>query len=456
MTEIVPSCVNYVGKPQTSYKSKSRRKETTYLYPTQSGGVSSNNSNKVIKFMIGNQGLLDPINTYLRFDAQFSITNPIAVDDERIYASSNTETWIKRLTILTANGSRVVEDIQNYSVLSKAKSITIGEDYRQSLGRQCLNASADADTKYCLAVQERQYIIEFSSSGLLSGDSNNRRPYIPLSLIAGNNSNSFIVEIEFEDVDELCTVNNIVNVDDPTGNPNYTFSNIVMVQELLHDPEIEEGLKQSVKDGAVINYHVDTYSHYSNRLLENSTRASYVVSEFQESIRDFTCVFRDEEFINNKKEEAFSIDNPNLKSVQLKIGNEYHPAQPIKCDNNKYAELYYEMSKAHNKNRRYADGLKEIFYADVVVGGSTDPNNPTTTVYEDGEDFVVSINLRQFDDDCGKQPTDDFFSGVNTQSNPSVINLNIECDTQASNYVIDSFVHYDRLIVISKDGLDMM
>ena len=113
MTQIIPSCVLYDGKPQTAFPSRSRRKETVYLYPTQSGGVSSTSSNKVIKFMLGNQGMLDSINTYLRFDAQFSIVNPIDAPNEYISASANTETWIKRLTILTANGSKVVKIIED-------------------------------------------------------------------------------------------------------------------------------------------------------------------------------------------------------------------------------------------------------------------------------------------------------------------------------------------------------
>lgn len=442
MSEIVPECLVYKNKPEKAFESKTRRKESVYLYPTQSGNIASNASNKTIKFLVGNEGFLDPINTYLQMDAQFSIEGGNAND--RIQVVKTTEAFIKRFTILTANGSKVVEDIRNYNVLAGIRLKTLSEDYKNSVGNMCLNNfEGDVDTLDAIAKSDRRYVIEFSLSGLLSGDMDNRRPYIPLKLVAGRNSNSFIIEIEFANATEICQLTNGVDPA-PVGTPQYLFKNFSIVQDILFEPDTEEDLFKEMMSGKAISYHVDTYNNYSNLMRSGTTKVNYVLSEFQESIRAVVGAFRLEENASNKDANEIQFYNPEIKSVQLKIGTHYFPSQPIECDANKYAGLYYEFLKAWNKNRRYNTGVKAVSYD--VAG---------TDTYE-SSDFVLGINLRSFDDDCGSVPNADFFEGINNATNPQPIDLQLLGNAGADNYLVDTFVYYDRLLVLTDMGVEIV
>lgn len=443
-TDVVPECINYSDKPETPFEGE-RRRRTVALYPTQSGGIQSSQSSRVIKFQLGNESLLDPVGTYLSFKAQASKVGGAPGDTIQFVEYS--ECMIKRLTILTANGSRVVEDIRDYHVLAAMMRRKMAPAYATSVGNQCLGmfeGAADPDAvAQARALQKCTYISELAGSGLLGGNVQNRKPYLPLRAISGPNSNSLIIEIEFVSAEEACIITD--GAGGPgTATPSYEISEIIIYQDLVDDLEAEQAIMQSVKAGTPLALHYDTHTHYQQRLAQNIARSTYSVSEFQQSIKDMHVSFRPSTAISNKDSDETEFANPELLSYQLQVGSKYYPSQPVKVGSFQNADQYYELAKANHVQRRYDDGFQKVVFD---VSGSTDA---------DESEFMLGMNLRVYGDDCGSQPDSDFFSGLNTQTNPQPLQLNLDLTSHPISYIVDLYVLYDRFMVVGDNTVEIM
>ena len=439
-TEIVPECIKYTEKPETPFAGK-RRRRTVALYPTQSGPITSAQSNRVVKMRLGNQGFLDPTNTYLSFKAEGSLAGGGGGDTLEFV--NYAESFIKRLTVRAQNGSQVIEDIRDYNVWAAGKRRKIAPAYSQSVGRQCLGLIDDSAVRQLRAVEPTKYTVEFAGSGILGGDVKNRKPYLPLKALAGNNSNSIVIEIEFGSVNEVMIATDGAG-GPSSGVPSYTISEIVLYQDLVDDIEAEEAIMASLKAGTPLGYHYDTHTHYQNIVQASTSRTTFSLSEFQQSIKGMNTYFRPTADLNSKGEDETAFVNPQLSQYQLQVGSDYFPAQPVLMGDFQNADQYYEMAKNEHIPRRYDDGLKE-----VVFDGAGESN-------ADNEDFMLGINLRVYDDDCGSQPMADFYSGINTQANPQPLQLNLDLVSNPTAYTADSYVLFDKFLMIEDNKVTII
>lgn len=470
---------------QSTNPSMYQKRVTSYLYPTQNATIDSTQSNKTIKFLVGSNFFLDGRNSYLRLQAKVDGTNvnqsfdanaPNVPYNVAIF-TSYTETWIKSLTIYTNMGV-VIEQIRDYNLLGAMLKMNIEPEYSQSVGVESLNI-VDSNVN-SLTVQQRQelamnfktYVIELRIAGFLKAMN-----YLPLRALAGQNSNSFQLEIEFANINDMVIAWQALGSDPvvpnmyemskvgavlPTPNSGtglkYLLQNIVFVQSLLQDDLMESSLMETIKSVPLM-IHYETYRHYSNGITGSSGGNNTLsVSEYQESIRDMKSTFQYTALRGNQTLDTTSFIFPNLVQYQLQIGPIYFPSQPIPTSQNgagtvpDLGEQYYEYCKCNQKAMFYSQGFSPSIFPDT---GQLDDDISNKGNLQ----FVLTNDLRPFPDySIGDPDFHEYITGYNTKASPQPLQLLLQTVPQKSipnslstNVTCDSYTHYDAYCVIQSN-----
>ena len=479
---------------QSTNPSMYQKRLTSYLYPSQNAVIdSSTNSNKTIKFLVSSNFFLDGRNSYLRLQAQISGTNSNNLTAagvaqapwNRAVFTSNTETWIKKLTIYTNMGV-VIEQITDYNVLGALMKVGIEEAYANSVGLESLNMvdNLTCEARQALASQYKTYVIELNGSGFLKAFN-----YLPLHALAGNNSNSFQIEIEFGAPSDLIIA---WKADGSNGNPftaqvnpkiptmynvqvanalpvtndavtsgalSYQFRNIVYVQSLVQDDLMEASLMETIKSVPLM-LHYETFRHYSNQISGTAGgNVTLSISEFQESIRDLQSVFRYQSLLSSQAVDSTSFVFPNMTQYQLQIGPIYYPSQPLLTSFNNLGQIpdlgeqYYEYTKDQQKAGFFYKGFRSGNDAQSTI---TQSNNYWITPKGNTE-FVLTNDLRPFPDySIGDPDFEQYITGVNTKASPQPLQLLLGVVAQdpvpgGNGVVCDSYSHYDAYCVIQSN-----
>lgn len=488
---------------QSSNPSAYQKRVTSYLYPTQNG-IVTDKSSRTIRFLVGSNFFLDGRNSYLRLQAKIdggigdpAVTPGLYVNSVNTSGSlptlvapwnhaiftSYTETWIKSLTLYTNMGV-VIEQIRDYNILGAIMKANIEPEYAQSVGFESLNIvdSAVNDLsvldRSIMASQFKTYVIEMRGSGFLKAFN-----YLPLKALAGQNSNSLQIEIEFAELSDMViawqsTAGEGQTPEIPTNyslqssasqptpnsalaNLGYTLQNIVLVQSLLQDDLMEASLMDTIKSVPLM-IHYDTFRHYTNKIPANSSgNYTLSVSEYQESVKSLTSTSR---YANAKIQtvDTTSFMNPNLQQYQLQIGPVYFPSQPILMsvggtgDVPDLGEQYYEYTKENQKAMFYNKGFQPS--GSFFVKGAN--GNFYVQSQKDNAQFILTNDLRPFPDYAiGDPEYHEYISGYNTKSSPQPLQLILQNAAQKtipvtmgnSDVIVDSFTNYDSYCVIQSN-----
>jgi|GEM_PF-4660878 len=413
---------------QTNSSRYQKRYTSNYLYPTQTTTVTDNSSgtastSKVQRFLVGSQYFLDTDNSYLSAVVQLSATN---LGTNIAYLVSNSDCWLQRCTILLNNGV-LIGETRDANILGAMMKRCMEPVYAEGTGRQCL---AFWDTGYNQLKEEEKMNISFQpmrynfnlNIASLLGDCFN---YLPLRALAGNNSNSIQIELEWAPFSQMVVAySNSGYGSTLSGGAvvQYSISGAYYCQSLLEDNMKEQEIQEIIKTTPIIlNYR--TWRHYQNTLpagVNGSTTIS--ISEFQEAVEDIMFVFRNQNIINFQGTNPTIFQNPNLIQTQLQIGPFYTSSQPQTCGvittNNVYqpllAENFMEYTKTQQKMRMYNEGFQPNLITDLDYSGLH-----YSLYSKDYNDLIVSFNLRTFpDDSAGDSHYNQFSAGYNTKSSP--------------------------------------
>ncbi len=467
---------------QTNSSRYQKRYTSNYLYPTQTTTITDNSSgtsstSKVQRFLVGSQYFLDCQNSYLSAVVQLSATN---FGENTAYLVSNTDCWLQRVTVLLNNGV-LIGETRDANILGAMMKRNMEPVYAEGTGRECLafwdtgyNQLTEQDKQY-ISMQPMRYNFNLNVASLL-GDCFN---YLPLRALAGNNSNSIQIEIEWAPFNQM-----VVAYSNSGGYGSalsggavvqYSITGTYYAQSLLEDNTKEQEIQEIIKTTPIIlNYR--TWRHYQNTLpagVNGSTTIS--ISEFQEAVEDIMFVFRNQNIINTTGYNPTVFQNPNLITTQLQIGPFYTPSQNQTCGvitaNNVYqpllAENFMEYTKTMQKMRMYNEGFQPNLITDVIY---TSVNYALYS--KDYNDLIVSFNLRTFpDDSAGDSHYNQFAAGYNTKSSPQALQFIFTVQSNAVNlagvsgvaptgvapspsvlstipFSVDSFVSYRSNIVI--------
>lgn len=473
---------------QSTNPSMYQKRLTSYLYPSQNGVIDTTiNSNRTIKFLVGSNFFLDGRNSYLRIQNKITGTNVNSLTANglaqapwnRAIFTSYTETWIKTLTLYTNMGV-VIEQIRDYNILGALMKMNIEPEYANSVGAESLNLVDNLTTeqRQVMANGFKTYVIEMRGSGFMKAFN-----YLPLRALAGQNSNSFQLEIEFASPNDMIVawkadgtnpafpqVNPPVPtmfsltlpgavappVNDGTG-LGYQMQNIVLVQSLLQDDLMESSLMETIKSVPLM-LHYETHRHYSNSLSGGSSgNTTLSISEYQESVRDMKNVFRYTNVLPLQTVDLTSFIDPNLSQYQLQIGPIYFPSQALLTSVGNaglipdLGEQYYEYTKCNQKAMFYDKGFLSSQFQNVNVGNTAWNSNKSNT------QFVLTNDLRPFPDySIGDMQFNEYITGYNTKSSPQPLQLLLNTASQDTlpgtilnnNVTCDSFTHYDAYCVV--------
>lgn len=463
---------------QQTNSSRYQKRLVNYLYPTQSGDLnSSSGTAMILRFLIGSNYFLDTKKSYLAFDAYINET-PNANDT--VHFVDNTGAWLKRISVYTAMGV-LIDEVRDCDILAAMLTRDMEPVYGESVSRECeafwgtgFNALTPAQ-KQNLSLQRRRYICSLNASGFL-----NSFNLLPLMAMSQGNSNSFQIEIEFNNpqnvivgyltssrVTENGTNTNgqlIGGTSLPTGSVayNYTISKCYYVQSLLEDSMKEAETMAIIRQSPfILSY--QAHRHYGSSLTVGSsaTQTTINITEFQESVQDIKFVFRKQTNTQVQNYNSYIFSNPNLIQTQLQIGTTYIPSQPTPCgeidSNNVYiakmAEIYMELTSCYGKIKKHNYG----FQPNLIGLGTT---NLLNYFEKDFNDLVLTFDLRIFGDDAVGDPRYNFYySGINTKSNPQPIQFIFTIngsakstpDDTATNgtvYLVDAFTSYISSLVI--------
>lgn len=478
MSEIeVATSVTVLGleyNQQATNPSMYQKRIQSYLYPTQSGDISSPNASSLtVKFLVGSNFFLDGQNTYMVLNAQmngFNSSDP----NNYAYFTSYADTWIKSLTIYTNQGL-VIEQIRDYNVLASILKLSMSENYLSSVGLSSLGIydSLTVGQRQTIAQQGRRYVIEMRGSGFLHS-----KNYLFLRGLAGQNSNSVQVEIEFAPYSDVIVAWNQTTTPPMAPAPGqagaagygpynpgssqlgYTFSNIIISQSLVQDDVTEARLMEVIKHTPIM-IHYETFRNYQNSISGSGNGETLSISEYQESVRDMKNVFRYQSDLGKLAIDQTWFIDPNLQQYQLQIGPIYLPSQPLKTGflnavpgfANGIADLaeqYYEYAKCNQKVGFTDEGLYPTQVPTVAYGA----NNPGVLSSRDTVNFVLTEDMRPFPDYALGDPSYiDFISGYNTKSSPQPLQLLLShrAQTNSLDVVCNSFTHFDAYAVIQSN-----
>lgn len=412
--------------------------------PQQSGGITSSNSNRTVRFLLEANGFLDGKASYVTLNADMiNIDN--TAGNVAVF-NSYTECWLKRVSILT-NNNIPIEQIDNYYLLAAQMRRDLEDASSKSYGKESLNIfditdAVEVANVSTLSKANRKYVIELRLSGFLKS-----QKYIALKALAGQNSSSFSIELEFCAPGEMITAFNGAYVEDGSSPyvgsvPGYQLSNIEFMSSQVFDQIREAEIMESIKSVPIV-YHFRTYKN-SQSPVEASTRSTINITEFQASIVQVTNTFITNTRLNNQLYDQTVFENPSgpLKSMQVKIGSQLFPAQPLPCSGDAgtadMGQQHYEYIKCMQKNCKYERGFNEAIYSS---SGTTKEN----------KDLILATDLRVYEDDVnGDARYIDYTAGTNTKNNPMSIQLLLEFVTAPTNntYSCINSVLFDSQLIV--------
>lgn len=444
---------------QVENPSRYQKRQTSYLFPTQSGDLTSNGGAMVYRFLVGSQYFLDTKKSYFSFLAQ--ITTARTGNDE-LYFTSNSNTWVNRITLTTAQGV-LIEEIRDQNVIASMLALEMEPSYAQSVGLESLamwdygSSAITSEQKRLLSYQPNRYVLTLDSSGFL-----NSFNYLPLASLAQGQSNAFQIEIEFAPANQ-CVINENTSASNPPTFYNYKISNCYFVQSLLQDDVKEQEILNLIKETPFI-LSFNTHRHFSNLISGANSQHTISISEFQESLQDIKFVFRDNALVSNQLYDSTVFLNPNLKQIQVQIGPTYYPSQPmvvgssVSTGGNTYSlpimgEMYNEYTKTCQKIKKYNYGFETALIESLISNAVIIKNK------ENGQ-LVVPFDFRIFGDDAVGDPRyNQYFSGINTKASPQPIqfiftldngfrNLITDASITSTSYKVDSFTTYRNNLII--------
>lgn len=419
---------------QATVNQVKQKRTTVQKTPNQTGNITSS-SNRTATIFVDGDGFLDTQNTYLTFDAVAELVSTPGEGTPSFAFNDSTETWVEQIQIKQSNGT-LIDNVKNCGTLGAVLKRSKNATYRNSIGRTCLNEGLTLNERETKSETLHNYVLEFQTVPFL-----NSHNYHPLKALAGNNSYSYSIEIIFRPIDTIGTKYNTVEEEAVTDVWKYTISNVRLMCDIVHDNPKQDQIQAMIMRGEPIMMHYTSYAWSNNILPANSGGNQTInISQFQESIKSIKTVFRNLEDVNSAITDNTIFRDGDVINYYYGINSTYYPAQPIYI-NNGNAQQYYEYSKSNEKNKRNWDLGFNTVLASVDAG--------VLNISTANQDFIIDQNLKIFmSDSNGSSVYNDFFSGINTRSNPNVINGLFQCDTHTNAQNVDSFVEYDNTLMI--------
>jgi hypothetical protein len=418
----------------TSMSQKQKRFVNNYLFPTSSTAVTDStqtgaNVSRVQRFLLPSNYFLDVKQTYLSAVAQLTKTQAV----DTAYFVSNTDCWISRVTVLLNNGV-IVGEIRDANILGAILKLNYDSPYTDSLGKSA-HAMWNSGERHITPAQQQsistrpyRYNFTLDMAPLMSSDAFN---YLPLRALAGQNSNSLQLEIEWAPIRQMTVFHGATGYGNaPAGQLSYNISSVYLCQDFLQDDDYEMSLSEQIKSNPII-YNYRNMRHYNNTIPAGTSQFTVNISEFQSSMECLFVVFRNQAFTSDVAQDVTAFMNPNLLQAQLQIGgNMYIPSQPMVTGRTivdggftvyqpQLAEVHSERMKVIQKYGKYGRGMNPSKFDDTTVNA-----NVYTLDSRDYNDLVLAFDLRTFPDDAdGDAEYNQFSSGLNTKSNPQQIQL---------------------------------
>ena len=227
----------------------------------------------------------------------------------------------------------------------------------------------------------------------------------------------------------------------PSKKLKWTLSNWEMHCQLIsfQDPIIERLKAVAATTGIYI--HGQQWSGYQQAISANTN--TIVISERLRSVNNVLLTFAVDRGDNYQRRQQSRITN-NLRSLQLKIGDNYYPTQPIKGDasdprkNSEFlCEYYKSMCLLHNVNN-----------TGIIDGYNYALNDEKTFTADVSGKFVAGVEIASF-----SKPENPIECGVDLGANgPLNILISSEGGAGGKNCYAYVFMNYDVVYSILQDG----
>ncbi len=454
--------------------------DQTYLFPQQNNAINSSSSSRVVRFLVGSQGFMDTSASYVAINA--SCASGDATD--LVYFPDYMDCILSRITILT-NQNVIIEEVRDAGTLAAMLRREMEPSYSESVGRECLNilggeAVANSTNivttpsttnlylteaqKTCLCKSNKRYILELAASGFMSDTLN----WKPLKSMAGQNSTSYAIELEFAPVVQAVIAHGAAGLSTvPVGPISYQISNIVLVQSLIFDDMKEAELQETIRETPLV-YHYPIRRNFLNTLPSGSATTTIQIAEFQENVRGLKTAFRSSTAVALQQNDYTQFINPGyvfnsttastaqgLQQMQSQVGPRYFPNQPIQFPNsatggfNGLAEQYYNYVISCGKQRKYWKGFNKTLFQNVVpTTGNNYKDNLPAPSKEQG-DLILAFDYQIYPEDAiGDPEYEDFYSGLNLRNNPQSIQLLLRYSQIGEDILASSFTEYDANLII--------
>ena len=360
---------------------------------------------------------------------------------------------IRRLRILY--GGMVLEDIQEYSTLSKIMyDTTVSEEYKAGAGsllegtfhpsHRTSGVLADAYAEFAdLATKAPQaynsssrQIILNCMSGIL-----NSKKLFPLKWMAAQ----FAIEIELNEADRaLISSARLIN-------PNYQLSNVCYIAEIMDfdssfDYAFLTGLKSSGVPVKFSSWHWYAHNLQSLTQAQIHERARSIKSAFSvvkdtvvDKGVDFDVFYHDANSSYSSAGITQAAQEASISEFQYRVGGKYHPAQPVDCTNGA-SEAYLELAKTINSlgDFTFSTGIRASDFSQHYCP----PGRAASK-------FIMAMEFQNTD------VFPDTISGINGEEQ-SDINLTVKTSSSlasgvGTNKQLWTFVNYDALLIV-RDG----
>ena len=306
---------------------QSRRRQR---FNSHSNSYSSANSQRIRIDINTSEELIDFKNSALVFDME--VSNGPATTNVGLprYAASS---WIKEIRVKDRAGNMIGENIQDYSVLSRAAfEMNVNNESELSVFEVLEGAKGTTIAQAVgTSISTRQYCHQLITHIFGSDD------YFPAHLLGG-----LVVEIDMNTSSDV-----VLQTSGSTG-ALYTINNLALVCDLVKlKPEVETTFLNAVQNGGLV---VDYRSHHTVKgTVATTTSQRFDLGTLNGRVANLQAVqilTKANQSVDEK--DAFALNN--LSSYRWKLGSKYLSESQIQCGTTQQAEYLFEWAKSQNIN----------------------------------------------------------------------------------------------------------
>ena len=447
---VAPPMIRYSNMTPLSFQGNQQLK---HFFPSNQSTYSQ--SNNIIRIAISSSSaFLDGGNSYLKLDFQ----NNNATANTTYTFSNSYHSLIERVRIVASSGAQI-EDIMYYNQLhaylsdvllsSEKRQTRLQEGYSQAIVGNAVVAStpfvsgdniiANITAGITASLNSLTSTITYDPtsvgcSEMSVAQTTSTTVYIPLELsqLVGSNKKLLPLFLTGELQLEITLAARPCMVSSITSPLTFEVSNVSYCSSMVEfSGGVNQALTAMVQQGG-LHLHSTCWSNQKVTLTAN--QRSFVNSERLKSVKSILIGFTDDNLVQVNKRVTNRQTNE-VTSLQIKIGSDYYPPQPIKATstNPKSCGFY----------------LNEVYKALGVYNDSNHSSMVNIYNFSDSTQALRKVGRAVYGFDLDSFGKSDVESGISTIiSNP----ITVEMEGSAGNLAALTYLLYDCIFSITPDG----